>query len=90
MVGQACGHGRCALNPTKTIAADREAKTQALVVLAEIVSAADDIHTGSKGLGLASQMSGATAQWRHSLAEGGIKPFDIGGVDTIAAATLGQ
>ena len=81
VVGQACGHSRCALDPSEAIAADRETKAQTLVIFAEVVSATDDIHTGGKGLGLASRMASATVQSRQSLAKSGVQPFNVGCVD---------
>lgn len=87
MISQTRGNGRGALNPAMSETADRQLEAQAVMRMAEVVQAADHIHTCFQGLGFASQGASAADQAAEALAEGGIEAFDESGIDR--SLTLG-
>ena len=69
----------------ETMSTHRKAETQALVEITEIVDAAEDVHAVLQSGTLASQMTGTAEQASETLAEGGIEPFDVGGINDTAS-----
>ena len=53
---------------------------------AEVVDGADQVHSVVKCRGAAGQGSTPAGERRQALAEGGIEPFDVSGVDHASAA----
>ena len=51
------------------------------MVVTEIVEGTHDIYGGSQGLALLSQGACASSEPGEALAEGGVEPFNEGGVD---------
>lgn len=80
MVSEAGRSDGCARYPAVGTRADGELDAQAMVVIAEVIEAADDVHSGAEGLTLVGQTTYATVQPDEALANGGIEPFDMGGV----------
>src|SRR5882724_2639741 len=56
------------------------------MISAEVVDGADQIHPVVQGDGAASQGPAPAGEGRQALAEGSIKPFNVGGVDHAGAA----
>jgi hypothetical protein len=60
---------------------DPESETQAFVMSTEVVDATDQIHVRLQGFDLPSQSATTPHQTGQALAEGGVEPFNEGGVD---------
>src|SRR5512139_1814005 len=85
MIRQSCRQSRGTGDPMEAMPTHRKAETQALVEIAKVIDAAKDVHAVLQSGTLASQMTGTTEQASEALAEGGIEPFDVGGIDYAAA-----
>ena len=79
------------MHPTEAMIADPQLQAQALVLGAEVVDAAHQIHEWPQGLRVADQGSTAPHQDRQARAEGSVQPLDEGGVELCSAvASLQQ
>ncbi len=85
MICQSSGQSRSTLDPVKAMPSNGQAETQALVEITEIVNAAENIHAVLQRGALASQMTSTAEQASQTLAESGIEPFDVGGIDDTAS-----
>lgn len=81
MIGQSCGNGRSSLHPTMAERTDRQFQPQAMVKVAEVIEAANQVHACEQGLSLLGQIAGATRQRADPLAKGGVEAFDESGID---------
>ena len=62
MVGQPGGHSRGTLNPFVAMTTDPETEAEAVMKIAQVVAATDDIHAGGERLWLLGQGAGAPGQ----------------------------
>jgi len=93
VVGQVGGNRRGAWDPAVAVTADPQFDPQAMMRIAEVVQAADQVHAGGQGVGFAGQGAGAGAAGEgvQPLAKCGIEPLDKGRVDpTVALTDLGS
>jgi hypothetical protein len=91
MIRQTGGQSWGALNPTVARSPNGELETQAMVRVAEIVQAADDVHPGFQGFSFANQSAGFADQAVEPLTESGIEALDESGVDhTLALGCADQ
>jgi len=88
MIGQTSHDRRGTLNPTVTITTNGQLETQAMMRIAEVVKAANYIHTGFQGLGFVYQGSGAPCQIIETLTKSGIEAFDESGVNDALALSF--
>jgi hypothetical protein len=91
MVGQASRDGGRALQPAPGALGQVVRDAQTLMIGTKVVDTAQDIHTNPQGFRLTSQGASAADQGAEPLAEGGIEPFDVSGVNpTGALSSLDQ
>ncbi len=81
MVCQSSSQSRSTLNPMETVPTYRKAEAQALVKVTEVIDAAEEVHAVLQCGALASEMTSATEQASQTLAESGIQPFNVSGID---------
>ena len=86
MVSKSRGHGRSLLNPVTPPVGDPETDAQAMVIVAEVVEAADDIHTRGQGRLLLCRTAVTPREGSHALAKGGIEALDVSRIDDIATS----
>jgi len=81
MVRDARGDCRCPTEPAAPAVRQIERQAQALVIRAEVVHRAHQIHRVMQGGGLAGQRSAPTDQGCDMGAKGGIQALDVSGID---------
>ena len=85
MVGESGGHGRSPLNPVTSPVGDPKADAQAMMIVTEVVKAADDIHTCGQGSLLLSRTTVTPGERSETLAKGSVEAFDVSRIDNSAA-----
>ena len=81
MIGQASSHCRGACYPTPSMSRNPKGQAQTVMGGAEIVDGSQQHHAVmQRGLPMG-QMACATCEASEPLSEGGVEPFDVGGVD---------
>ena len=76
MVGKLASNSWRSLDPMMTKRTCREFEAQAVMIVAEIIEAAHDIHASNKSFGTASQRTCSSYQAVQMHSEGGVEPFD--------------
>src|SRR4030067_3152580 len=90
MIGKTSGDGWGSLYPAEAMAAHPQLQAQALVLGAEVVDTAHQIHEWLQGVRVADQRSTAPYQDGQARAEGGVQPLDESGVELGSAMAFCQ
>ena len=86
MVSQPGNNSRSALDPMNATFGDVERETQALMMGAEVVYAANQKHTPMQGFRRTGQSASTTGEGSKALTEGSIEALNVSGVNQAAIA----